>query len=315
MYNGGPMALIRNMTAGDIPTGLELCRLAGWNQLEADWQRLLALAPRGMFVAQEDGKVCGTASAVSYPGREISTGKTASEDAVAWIGMILVHLDFRGRGIGSALMQRCIEHLRAESVSTIKLDATDQGRPVYVKLGFVDEQQIWRMTNSRDQKAGTRDLGPGNDQQFPLPVDEFDVCLLQPHDWRGIAALDLPAFGADRLDLLMWLSAEGPAMVARRERGGEIVAFGMARPGQNAWQLGPIVAADTSSGRAVAEAMLSVMPQEEIFWDLLPDNREVLAMAEQLGFSAARRLLRMRLGPAIFEHPERIVAAAGFELG
>ena len=118
------MLNIRLMRPADIPFGLELCRQAGWNQLEDDLRRLLELAPEGFFLAEDDGRPCGAASAVAYG---VHT---------AWIGMVLVHKDFRRRGIGAQLMARCIETLRARRIESIKLDATDQGRPVYLKLGF-----------------------------------------------------------------------------------------------------------------------------------------------------------------------------------
>ncbi|NIA21078.1 MAG: GNAT family N-acetyltransferase, partial [Anaerolineaceae bacterium] len=93
------MAELRAMTVDDVADGLELCREAGWNQVAADWRRLLDLEPGGVFVAEEAGWLCATASVISYGTR---TG---------WIGMLMVHPDYRRRGIASALMARCIQAL------------------------------------------------------------------------------------------------------------------------------------------------------------------------------------------------------------
>ena len=139
------MLRIRTMSADDIPMGLALCRFAGWNQLEADWRRLLALEPGGVFVAEQDGRPCGTA------------GTTCYDTRTAWIGMVLVHPDFRRRGVGSALMGHCVRHLQGRGIQSIKLDATDDGRPVYMKLGFKDERAIHRYAGVRPQGlAGKR---------------------------------------------------------------------------------------------------------------------------------------------------------------
>ncbi|MCB1202766.1 MAG: GNAT family N-acetyltransferase, partial [Verrucomicrobiae bacterium] len=55
----------------------------------------------------------GTATTTSY----------ASD--LAWIGMVLVHPDFRRQGIGTALLERAIRHLREERrVTCVRLDAT-----------------------------------------------------------------------------------------------------------------------------------------------------------------------------------------------
>ena len=46
---------IRLMRPDDIPRGLALCRASGWNQVQADWEQLLARGAEGSFVAEADG--------------------------------------------------------------------------------------------------------------------------------------------------------------------------------------------------------------------------------------------------------------------
>src|SRR4030095_14490997 len=50
----------RDLTYNDIPAGLRLCRIAGWNQLAVDWELFLRLSPHGCRAAVQDGKVVGT---------------------------------------------------------------------------------------------------------------------------------------------------------------------------------------------------------------------------------------------------------------
>jgi len=288
------MAELRAMTAADVAGGLELCRLAGWNQVAADWQRLLDLEPEGVFVAQEDGRLCATASVVSYGTR---TG---------WIGMILVHPDFRRRGIGSALMRRCIETLQSRGVESIKVDATDQGRQVYLKLGFADERPIWRW-------AGTKPPGGEPDPSLRSIGDG---------DWEAIGRCDAAAFGADRSGLLKHLAGQGPSAIVtggeagRTARMGDIRAYGFARPGFHASYLGPVVAVDGVSARKVVLALLAALPQGELYWDVLPDNAPAGQVVESMALVVDRKLTRMVLGRKVNPgQVERIFAAAGFELG
>jgi GNAT superfamily N-acetyltransferase len=124
---------IRAMTAGDIAVGMRLKHQAGWNQLDADWLRFLAMQPDGCFVAELDGVPVGTTVAVvfySIPGR---TGP------VAWIAMVLVDPGHRNRGIGTALMEHALKFLDARKVPSIRLDATPLGQPIYEKLGFIPQ--------------------------------------------------------------------------------------------------------------------------------------------------------------------------------
>src|SRR5690348_4685599 len=114
------------MTLADIPAGMRLKEQAGWNQLEADWRRLLDWQPDGCFLAELDGAPVGTVT-------------TCRLGAVAWVAMMLVEAGQRRRGIGRALMVHALDDLDARGVRTVRLDATPLGRPLYETLGFVVE--------------------------------------------------------------------------------------------------------------------------------------------------------------------------------
>lgn len=281
------MALgVRLMREEDIGLGLTLCRLAGWNQIEDDWRRLLTLSPDGVFAAEYRGQACGTASATSYGTR------------AAWIGMVLVHPSFRRRNIGSTLMERCIEYLKAKHLETIRIDATDQGRPVYLKLGFEDERPIYRYAAPKPDQAPAAPAQKGIDEGL----------------WPAITECDQVAFGADRLALLKLLNAQGGAAVIRASSG--IKGYGFARRGFHASYIGPIVAVDAAAARDVILTLLAALPDGEVCWDILPDNVSAKDLATSLGFTVHRRLTRMYLGE--FIHPgdlTLIYGTAGFELG
>src|SRR5437870_742019 len=108
---------IRLMRASDVGLGLQLSGRAGWNQVAADWRRLLELQPDGCFVAEWDR-------------RPVGTTMTCLFGPVAWVAMVLVEESLRGRGIGKALMHRALDYLDGRRVPTIRLDATPLGRPL-----------------------------------------------------------------------------------------------------------------------------------------------------------------------------------------
>lgn len=167
------MAVLRALTEADLPHLLDLSLSAHWNQLEQDWRNLLRLAPEGCFGIEEDGRVTACATGVTY----------ANE--LAWIGMVLTLPDYRGRGHASKLMQHLLNVL---DVPCIKLDATDLGRPVYEKFGFVEEYVVERW-------KGQLPLAPAVQQAPDL-------------------ALDREAFGAGRAALLEVLGTSRPGRVA-----------------------------------------------------------------------------------------------------
>lgn len=47
---------------------------------------------------------------------------------------------WRGRGVGTALVATVVAHLKTTGVRRIWLHATEQGRPVYAKAGFVPDE-------------------------------------------------------------------------------------------------------------------------------------------------------------------------------
>src|SRR5574341_918485 len=133
------MLRIRAMTQADLAAGMRLKEQAGWNQIEADWRRLLVLGSEGCYVAEWDQVV-------------VATTCTTVFEKIGWISMVLVDVAHRGRGIATQLMQHAIGHLEHEGVKTVRLDATPLGRPVYEKLGFVAEYELarWEGTHSSE---------------------------------------------------------------------------------------------------------------------------------------------------------------------
>ena len=65
-----------------------------------------------------DGRVVGTSTSIICEGR------------FAWIGMVIVDSQYRGQGIGTALLERVICFLDSRRGLCMKLDATPPGKPV-----------------------------------------------------------------------------------------------------------------------------------------------------------------------------------------
>ncbi|MCY3021404.1 MAG: GNAT family N-acetyltransferase [Planctomycetota bacterium] len=129
--------LCRLLQTADLRAAQRLRELAHWNQTDQDWLNLLAMEPQGCFAAEVNGVAIGTATTTRFL-------PASGPGSFGWVGMVLVHPDFRGHGIGSTLLRRAIDYLRACGVETVKLDATPLGRPVYLKHGFLDECSLER---------------------------------------------------------------------------------------------------------------------------------------------------------------------------
>jgi GNAT superfamily N-acetyltransferase len=274
----------RTLVPADLPELLALCSAAGWNQTPADWRRIMALEPEGCLGLEHDGRLVATATTVCYA-REL-----------AWIGMVLTHADYRGRGFGSRITALAVEHARGCGVRTVKLDATDMGRPVYLRLGFEDECPIERWIRAPDARPiGPTATEPARVSYSPEP------------------ALDREAFGADRGALLASLAREEALSDSGQ-------GYALARAGARSLHIGPCVARTPEAARSLLGALARRHEGTAISLDLLPSNAQAVTLASQLGFAPARRLTRMVLRgndlAAAFRHDDSLVyATAGFEYG
>lgn len=248
---------IKHLAESNIESALQLCRLAGWNQLHGDWLRVIEHEPRGCFIAENAGRLAGTVSTTVF-----------GED-LAWIGMMLVHPDFRRRGLATSLMKRAMEYLHSLGVRCIKLDATPDGAHVYEQLGFEAEWNFNRWSRS-----------------FPATANHFSPKSgrLCPHS----LALDQRAFGSSREKLLHRLSQQ--SQLAESNEG-----FGMLRVGHLAAYLGPVVASTSDAATAITLDLLD-RAVGEVFWDIPGPNTAGIALAKKLGFQPVRTLTRMRSG-------------------
>jgi GNAT superfamily N-acetyltransferase len=285
-----PQLSLRAMTAADISFADQIRALAGWNQTLADWRRFLDTEPEGCFVAECNGQRAGTATTTVY-GPEL-----------AWIGMVLVHPEHRQQGIGTALLEQCIQYARSQGVRSIKLDATPAGKKVYDHLGFQDEWTISRWVSG---------------EFCPTPVrSDPRIRVWRQHEVGGIIELDRVAFGIARHKILPALAAQSRHALVFESEPGRIEAYGMMRDGTRAVYLGPVAAATSELGMSLIEALLARCPGEPIYWDIPDGNSSATDWAKQAGFTVQRSLTRMVLGQnATPGDPGKQIALAGPELG
>jgi GNAT superfamily N-acetyltransferase len=258
---------LRVMTMADVPGGMRLKDIAGWNQTPVDWERFLRASPAGCFVAEADGRVVGTATTITYEGR------------FAWISMVLVDPEYRGQGLGTRLLEKTIEYLDACRVPSLKLDATPQGKPIYEKLGFASEYEIERWVLRRSPGAGA---APG--------------AATRP-DLNRVLTLDREVFGANRSELLRSLDRETAAFTLAIQQHGDLAAYAFGRRGSRADHLGPWMARERAAAEELLHGFLGRSRRETVFVDALKSNAFALPLLRACEFEFSRPLTRMVRGP------------------
>ena len=269
----------------DLPLGMRLKDQAGWNQTEADWRRLLALAPDGCFVAECHERPVGTAAACVF-GR------------VGWIAMVLVDPAYRGRGIGTRLVEESIAYLERQAVRSIRLDATPLGRPVYEKLGFRVEYELARWEGVPPVRG----------------VHQSTVLAGTDH-LEAIAELDRQITGTARLRLIEHLFRQQPGAMRVAVGPEGLLGYASWREGSLAAYLGPAMALCAEAGQELADAMLAACAGRLVFVDVPRDNGPATRWAQSCGFAVQRPLIRMIRGEPVADRIACLWASSGPETG
>ncbi len=272
------------MITDDLELGLRLSRQAGWNQTEADWLRLMYFEPEGCFVAELDGSAVGTTT-------------TCVLDQVAWIAMVLVDQNYRRRGIGIHLLKHALNHLDSRQVSTIRLDATELGRPIYETLGFIPEYDLARYQG----------IAPSC-RALPTAAD------VTSDAFSDIIEFDKMITGTNREKMLIRLFEEFPQGLRTFQRRGKIEGYVTIRPGENAVQIGPCIASN-DAGPVLLYDALNRCAGRYVSIDIPRDNAGAVKIAESSGLEIQRCFTRMYRGELVDDKLEALWAGSGPEKG
>ena len=93
--------------------------------------------PTGEFlawVAEEEGEIVATSGMVFF---ERPPNGTSPSGLEAYVMNMYTRPEWRGRGIASALLDAAVLRVKKTDARRVWLHATDEGRPVYERAGFV----------------------------------------------------------------------------------------------------------------------------------------------------------------------------------
>ncbi len=200
---------------------LALSRAAGWAHRREDWEIIWSLSEGRVALGSD--RVVGTALMTPFG------------DTCAAINMIIVDESQRGRGVGRKLTTAVLE---LAGDRECRLTATNDGLPIYEKLGFVATHQI------------VRHQGVASHVDAPKYVD-----WVGPEALPEIKALDRAGFGTDRDSVHNALAKEGSFAAIRK--GDRIVAFAATRLFGKGEVVGPVVAENSEQARDLLAFVLS----------------------------------------------------------
>jgi GNAT superfamily N-acetyltransferase len=230
-----------SLTADHLPAALALSQAAGWPHRVEDWALTLSVS-KG--VAAFDG------------GRLVGTAICSDFGPVAALNMVIVAPDRRGQGLGRRLLERVIALAQGREM---RLTATEDGLPLYCKLGFAERGHIVQHQGQAQAMRPERPVRFG------------------PADIETLATMDTAASGMERKALLTRIAATGDTL---RTDGG----FALLRAFGRGHVLGPVVARDPGAARALISAAADRLAGRFLRIDLY-NARDLSSHAEALGLA------------------------------
>lgn len=280
----GAVVKFRAMTPDDLPAAHMLSREQKWPHTEGDWAFFLKVGEG--LVAERDGDLIGTTMGWRFG------------DGAATVGMVIVSPAAQGRGIGGDLMGMMLDRLDGR---TVMLNATDEGLPLYQKLGFEPMGAIV-------QHQGTA---------FSVPICELlpdeRVRPMGANDMAAIRNLYSRAAGMDRAELFSELRKGAKGVVLARND--HPVGFALFRRFGLGYVVGPTVAPDLNGAKALISHWLG--SKAGIFCRLdVPEDSGLSTWLDDLGLPCVGRVTRMARGPKLpADEDARIFSLASQALG
>ncbi|MBX6352409.1 MAG: GNAT family N-acetyltransferase [Thermoflavifilum sp.] len=276
---------IVELTQADAPQIQALAETVGWSFSPAQ-ARLLLTAGGRVFGLRADGDLVATAALYPYP------------PALASLGIVMVRPDMQRQGLGRRMVEHCLAWAEANGWP-VMLVATEQGFPLYRKLGFETVATVHRLECVQTAPAFTSLLG--------------GIRHAQPTDLPALIQLDAVANGSARPRLLEAMMAVSDlAFVA--ERRGHIRGFVLARTYAQRTSAGPVVAEDSEIAAALVTGVLRTAGSVRL--DVPGHHTAFLHRLLAMGFREQRRSpLMLRPGMSLPGDRSRWFALADPALG
>jgi ribosomal protein S18 acetylase RimI-like enzyme len=282
---------LRSLKESDIEFVYETIKIEGWNYAEKDVKRMFSYNPSGCFIAEIDNKQVGHVFSVNY-------GK------LGWVGLLIVRAECRGKGVGTALMKKAINHLSAGGVKTIRLEAVSAIANLYRKLGFVDEYDSLRF------------LGTNRKTEFTA---SSNVKMIREEMIKEIAGFDAEYFGANRIRVLSSLYHDHPELCFVSYAGSRLVGYIMCRKAEKGYRLGPWVCSPENpqvASELLTRCMGTMEENAKVYVGVPAVNKTAVEILQDFAFEQYSKSIRMYFGKKLEnECAKGIFAIGGPEKG
>lgn len=219
-----------------------------------------------------EGQIAGIGCSIVY-------GETA------WLAHIIVHPEFRNRGIGATITEALVNSLKNTHCKTILLIATKLGQPVYSKIGFEKDTEYVYLREGKTSEPVSGRIIPYHDRYL-----------------QELLTMDRSVSGEERFRLLSPHLNDAHLFIGKEK----LLGYYIPTLGE-----GLIIAGTTESGLELLKLkhMLSARAALPV------ENEQAVNFLQNHGFREVARGTRMVLGKKISWKPDCLYSRIGGNLG
>ncbi|RDU37191.1 GNAT family N-acetyltransferase [Neobacillus piezotolerans] len=199
VYNKNNLNLIQ-FDKGDTPGLIALSASVGWDY---DEYEIGTVMTSGKIFGHKNGKgeIVSSSAIIPY------------DNKLASIGMVIVNKEYRGLGLGKDATQKSIDSVSPDS--SIMLIATEEGQPLYEKMGFRTVGHVQKFLC--DNYVTPKSLKPNG-----VTIVDYDE-----NDFSEVLNLDKAAFGDIRSNFLHHRIHQSKQCLVAKDNKGTIVGYGI----------------------------------------------------------------------------------------
>jgi GNAT superfamily N-acetyltransferase len=272
----------------------------GWNPGLNDLSLVWKIQPQAFIALRHKGELIAGGSVLAY-----GASSTERLGQSGFMGLFIVHKDYRSRGLGSLLWQHRLEILRQRLLpaSPIGMDGVLEMVPFYQRGGFVFSHNDCRYEGlaKSDSNFSAGFLS------HVQALDQVPFALLLDFDTRHTA-------GARETFLRAWTDQPG-AIALADYRDQQLGGYAMLRPCRKGYKIGPFFAESPAIAEKLLFALMARIPGQPMAIDIPECNSAALALAEHAGLHRTFACAKMYHG-AMPELPlHQVFGVASFEFG
>ena len=205
------MTHIRNFTKNDISFAVSLAHTEGWySETEDEFNGFLTYHPEGCFIIEVNGNRAGMCVTVPY-------------EQDGYFSEFIIAKNYRGKNIGSKLLNHAVHHLTNIGINNIYLDGMPKATALYEKAGF-------RKIGLSTRWKGTIHYNPSSEVH---PISESDL--------KRIIETDKKIFKCDRSFFLKYLWQKNQATSKILKRNNRIIGYIFGKIRDPEFSIGPWV--------------------------------------------------------------------------